>query len=67
MIEVTNYVTCYEENDEEVKPGKDYKKLVVKSHWNYSDWIVLELDGHSITVNGRDLTSAIQNAMNKSY
>lgn len=66
MIEVVNLVTCYEVDDVEPKPGKEYKILEVKSHRNYSDFIVLELDGHSITVAGNDLTIAIQNAMNKS-
>jgi len=63
MIKVKQEIEIYEENDEEVPIGID-KSLSVESHWNWNERVILRLGKRRITVIGRDLITAIQNAMN---
>jgi len=36
--------------------------VLVLSHWNRSELVVLELDGHRFVLSARELTQAIENA-----
>jgi len=63
MIKVSNKVPIYEVNGKEVN-YIDESKLVVESHWNENDKVVLKFGRRNITVVARDLTSAIDNATN---
>lgn len=56
-IKVTNEVPTYDE------PAK--KNVLVSSHWNYSDRVVLEVGNQKVTVIAADLEAAIRNATNK--
>ncbi len=38
--------------------------VVVNSHWNYQDFVELEIDGKKYTVDGKQLKKAIDNCMN---
>lgn len=62
-IRVSNEITCYELGREKVV---DCPQLKVKSHWNDSDLVVIDFPGmeKSVTVLGRALKKAIDNAMN---
>ena len=62
-MKVINTIRVYEEDDEEIKIGTE-KELQIVSHWNYKDFVVLEFEGKSITVNAEDLKKAIENATN---
>ena len=66
MIEVVNTVEVYELNDVELRDIKSKKpKLVVKNHWNRSEFVVLQIDeGKIITVLAKDLKAAIDNSTN---
>lgn len=55
MIKVTCELKDY---SEPVKP-----EIRVHSHWNYNDLVELEVKGERYTVNGRDLITAVENAM----
>jgi len=63
MIKVKQTVEIYEENDVEVSIGTS-KSLGVESHWNHNERVILGFGEKRITVVGRDLITAIQNAMN---
>lgn len=64
MIEVTNNVKVYQEANgkHELDQVPD---LIVKSHWNRPEFVVLVLpDNTHITVSAKDLAAAIKNATN---
>lgn len=61
-VEVESRVNVYEVDHTEPKT-LELPKLVVKSHWNYQDRVVLVIGGKSYTVVGHDLKLAIENAM----
>ena len=64
MIKVENIVQCYEEDRKETRTLA-YPEIVVCSHWNYSERIVLRLpDGKTYTVIAKDILAAIVNAQN---
>lgn len=67
MIKVQNEVEIYEidGSDKFPKVGeKAPKPVIVESHWNIDRFIVLKVDGaKAMTVLGRDLIQAVQNAM----
>ena len=63
MIKVKQEVTIYEEDGKDV-PMTTRKSLGVESHWNWNERVILVLGEKRITVIGRDLTTAITNAMN---
>lgn len=52
-------VTLYEENGEATK-GIPAPTMQVRSHWNWTDRVVLEFDGKSVTVLERDLLQALR-------
>lgn len=62
MIKVENTVQIYEKDGKETKHGEHH--LIVKSHWNYNDRVVLEFGEQNITVTEKDLLAAIKNATN---
>lgn len=62
MLKVINEVTVYEVNGAE--PSNDRPTIRILSHWNRSEFVVIEIDGHSLTVARKDLQAAIQNACN---
>lgn len=62
MVKVSNEVDIYEINGLESKAP--LSTLLVKSHWNRSALIVLEVAGQKLTVAATDLQAAILNATN---
>jgi hypothetical protein len=68
MIEVKNKVRVVEVDGEEQGFSEENPKILVSSHWNRDQLVVLEWpdvpEGAKLAVNGRDLEAAIRNAMN---
>lgn len=62
MIKVENEVKIYEKDGKDAKYGEH--SLVIKSHWNYNDRVILIIGEQNITVLKKDLQAAIQNATN---
>lgn len=58
-IKVTNRIELYPENAKDPKGS-----ILVHSHWNDDNKVVIEIEGKDYCVSGRDTTHAIQNAMN---
>ena len=63
MIKVTNEVNVYEVNGSEPKPG-ERPTVLVRSHWNRSNLVVLEIGDLRLAVTAADLQAAIRNATN---
>ena len=63
MIKVSQQIEVYEENDKDI-PLNKRRYLGVESHWNRNERVILEFGKERITVIGRDLATAIENAMN---
>ncbi len=67
-IKVSNTVKCYEVNGQKLLGiCEDDPKVTVKSHWNDNDMVVIELGDLTVTVLGRHLKKAIDNAMNSGH
>lgn len=64
MMDVINRIKVYEIDGDD-KIGYD-TSIEIKSHWNYRDFIVLNIFGKEITVVAEDLEKAIQNSINVS-
>ena len=64
MIKVTNEIKIYEIDDQELKSISNAQPLIVKSHWNNDNVVVLEIGGVKYTVVAKDLKAAIDNATN---
>lgn len=63
-MDVINKIKVYEiDGDDNIKYDTS---IEVKSHWNYKNFIVLNIFGKEITVVAEDLEKAIQNAINVS-
>ncbi len=62
-VKVESSINVCEQDGEETK-GLILPQLVVKSHWNERDKVVLVIGGHEYTVVGSDLGAAITNAEN---
>lgn len=60
MIKVSSQVTIYEMNGKETTIERP--RLVVKSHWNNEDFVILIFEDKEITVTAKDLVAAITNA-----
>jgi hypothetical protein len=60
---VITEVEIYEVNDVDV-PIEQSKALKVYSHWNRRDFVVLKINKIKVTVVGRNLINAINNAQN---
>ncbi len=64
-MKVTSVIDVYEENGTDTK-GLDRPKVKIHSHWNWSDFVVLEVTpNETVTVSASELIAAIQNAGNK--
>ena len=63
MIKVSQQIPIYEENDKEI-PLRQQRFMGIESHWNWNERVILEIGKERITVLGRDLKTAIDNAMN---
>ena len=61
MIEITQIVEIVEEDGEQ---WPENKRLIVSSHWNRNEWVVLKLDEREFAVGVDDLEAAIKNATN---
>ncbi len=65
MMDVINKIKVYEiDGDDNIKFNDT--SIEVKSHWNYHNFIVLNIFGKEITVVAEELERAIQNAINVS-
>ncbi len=64
MITVTNEVTVYEVDGEELPPVGKGKKIIVTSHWNQKQKVNIIFGGKKLTVLANDLRTAIENATN---
>jgi hypothetical protein len=60
-MKVFNEIKVYEVEGDE--PKNDVV-LVVNSHWNYSDRVVLKFEDKHITVLASNLNKAVDNAIN---
>jgi len=62
-VKVQQTIEVYEVNGVDVPIGQKVE-LGIDSHWPLSQRIVLNIRGVKYTVIGRDLITAVQNAMN---
>lgn len=63
-IDVMSKVQIYETDGEESSTGLEYPMVTVKSHWNDDRMVIIRVDkGHEVTVLGRHLLTAVENAM----
>ncbi len=63
MIKVTCELPVYEIDGQ--APPMNGAPLIVQSHWNNRQWVVLLMpNGPPITVNAADLKAALENATN---
>ncbi len=60
-IDVLCKVTIYEVDGEE-SSGSTFPQLLVESHWNRDEMVILTLGKKKVTVLGTDLAAAIRNA-----
>ena len=63
-MKVENQIKIYEIDDKNTNQADSDKCLIVKSHWNYTDRIVVVFEGKEITVIASHLRKAIENACN---
>lgn len=59
QVDATASVKIYEKDGEDVRVGDEDAKLMVKSHWNISTFVILRFGKRELTVVGDDLTCAI--------
>ena len=62
-IKVECTVQVLELGRKEIPPSNEQPKILVRNHWNRSQLVVLKIGDQDYTVNGRDLITAIENAM----
>ncbi len=62
-IEVKQKTQIYEFNGNDIPIGKELY-LGIESHWSNDEEVVLVIKGRRYTVDGNDLKTAIDNAMN---
>jgi ribosomal protein L25 (general stress protein Ctc) len=62
MIKVNCEVETYPDS---LELKKDMPKINIKSHWNRSDMIWIEIDGNKHLVMANDIIRAINNCTNK--
>lgn len=64
-FETVNLIEVYETNGIEEKGLRSQRpKVKIKGHDLYKTFVVVEVDGKSLTVSAQDLLRAIQNAQN---
>jgi hypothetical protein len=67
MIKVQSVVECYEVDGQEVKgviSNTKHPSITIRSHWNRSDFVVLEVGDKAFTILLKDLIAAAENAAN---
>jgi hypothetical protein len=65
MIKVINEVEPYEINGNELHEVKSKKQLLmVESHWNRREFVVLTFGDINLTVKASDVIQAVNNASN---
>ncbi len=62
-IEATAKVDILE-IDGAIVPMNEIEELTVLSHWNHGEWIVIKCGKTNITVDGDDLTEAVEKCQN---
>lgn len=62
-MKVTNEIKIYEVDGTDTKPIEG-PTLLVESHWNNRDMVVLVVGGHKWTLVRRELDAAVANATN---
>lgn len=62
-IKVECAVSVSEVDGTDVSLNSEQLKLIVRSHWNRDELVVVWIGGQEYTVTGRDLIVAIENAM----
>jgi hypothetical protein len=63
MINVESKVKVYEKDGKDTAIGDD-TALVVRSHWNRDEYVVLDFGDKKWTMLAKDLEAAIRNATN---
>ncbi len=64
-FESINFIEVYETNGTKEKGLKsDRPKVKVSEHWNYKEFVVVEIDDKKVTVLADELKRAIDNAQN---
>jgi hypothetical protein len=65
VIKVESEVECYEVDGKETHTlNSGRPKIIVRSHWNRSDFVVLEIEGKKLAVVYGDMAAALANAAN---
>ena len=65
MMSVKNDLDVLELNDKEISPSeRETVRVVVSSHWNRDDLVVLHIRDLKVTVVAEQLEKAIKNARN---
>ena len=62
-MKIENKLDIYEIDEKELSIG-DNRTMLVKSHWNDNDFVILETGNISWTVLAKQLRDAIDNAIN---
>lgn len=65
MIKVMNELRVFEIEGKKTE-FVDGPKVVVQSHWNVEGLVIVQFNGASVTVSGKDLIEAVRNSMNTS-
>jgi len=64
-VETINTIHVYEVDGAELNSFKsDKPSVIIKNHWNRSEFVVIEMNGAKYTVLASDLHKAICNAQN---
>ena len=65
MLKIETRLDPVEINSEDIKGlPQEADQVIVSAHWNYSQWVVLNFHGRTVTVNAAELRRAIENATN---
>ena len=64
MLKIKNEIECYEKDGAEIQAGQDSPILIVESHWNRADFVVVKFGKTELTVAADELMAAIKNAIN---
>jgi len=63
-MKVTTEIRILEVDGEKLEGKKYYnKRLVVKSHWDNDDWVVINIEGKEYTFDAKQLNRAINNGV----
>lgn len=63
-MKVVSEIRILEVDGEKLKGVKSYQEnLVVKSHWDNEDWVVINIGGKEYTLDAKQLNRAINNGV----